>query len=142
VGHLIALTGLPSGTVLDFACAPGRYTIPLAQRDFRVTGVDCTSFLLDKARTYATTAHVQVEWVQDDMRRFSRAHAFDLAVNLVTSFGYFETPQEHRRVVQNVAASLKPGGRFVLDVLGKEVLARIFQPTRSLEQGCSSSGGK
>jgi SAM-dependent methyltransferase len=67
------------------------------------------------------------------MRRFTRAHAFDLAVNLCTSFGYFETPQENRRVVQNVAASLKPGGRLVLDMLGKEVLARIFQPASAQE---------
>jgi 2-polyprenyl-3-methyl-5-hydroxy-6-metoxy-1,4-benzoquinol methylase len=60
VGHLLALTGLTSGTVLDLACRPGRYTIPLAQRGFRVTGVDCTPFLLDKARAYAATAHVDV----------------------------------------------------------------------------------
>jgi 2-polyprenyl-3-methyl-5-hydroxy-6-metoxy-1,4-benzoquinol methylase len=83
VGHLLALTGLTAGTVLDLACGPGRYAIPLAQRGFRVTGVDCTPFLLDKARAYAAAAHVQVEWVQDDMRRFTRPHAFDLVVNLL-----------------------------------------------------------
>jgi SAM-dependent methyltransferase len=133
VGHLLALTGLTAGTVLDLACGPGRYTIPLAQRGFRVTGVDCTPLLLDKARTYAAAAHVQVEWVQDDMRWFTRTDAFDLVVNLFTSFGYFETSQENRTVVQNVHASLKRGGVFVLDVLGKEVLARIFQPTSAQE---------
>lgn len=133
VGHLLGWTGLTAGTVLDLACGPGRYAVPLAQRGFHVTGVDCMPFLLDKARAYAATAHVHVEWVQDDMRRFTRSHAFDLAVNLFTSFGYFETPQDNQRVVQNVVASLKPGGQFVLDVLGKEVLARIFQPTSAQE---------
>lgn len=132
-GHLLALTDLTTGSVLDLACGPGRYSVPLAQRGFHVTGVDSTPFLLEKARAYAATAKVDVEWVQDDMRQFTRSHAFDLAVNLFTSFGYFETPQENQRVIENMAASLKPGGRCVLDVMGKEVLARIFQPTSAHE---------
>jgi hypothetical protein len=67
------------------------------------------------------------------MRRFTRPHAFDLAVNLFTSFGYFDTPQENRTVLQNVYTSLKRGGVFVLDMLGKEILARILQPTSAEE---------
>jgi 2-polyprenyl-3-methyl-5-hydroxy-6-metoxy-1,4-benzoquinol methylase len=132
-GHLLALTGLTTGTVLDLACGPGRHSVPLAQRGFRVIGVDSTPFLLEKARAYAATANVDVEWVQDDMRQFIRSNAFDLAVNLFTSFGYFEAPQENQRVIENIAASLKPRGHCVLDVIGKEVLARIFQPTSAHE---------
>jgi hypothetical protein len=50
-------------------------------------------------------------------------------VNLFTAFGYFESPEENRAVVRNVHASLEPGGAFVLDMMGKEVLARIYQPS-------------
>src|SRR5262245_66625190 len=86
VGPLLALAGLAAGTVLDLACGPGRHAVPLAQRGFTVTGVDCTPFLLDKARAYAAAAGVQIEWVQEDMRRFMRPNTFDLAINLSTSF--------------------------------------------------------
>lgn len=129
VDQLVALTGLASGTVLDLACGPGRHSVPLAKRGFRVTGVDRTHFLLDKARAYAAAENVEIEWVQEDMRELKRIETFDLALSLFTSFGYFEAPEENLAVVENVHASLKPGGTFVLDMMGKEVLARIYQPS-------------
>jgi hypothetical protein len=49
--------------------------------------------------------------------------------------------------LQNVYASLKRGGVFVLDMLGKEILARILQPTSAEEAlgkvaGPASLGGR
>jgi SAM-dependent methyltransferase len=131
VPKLAALTGISTGSVLDLACGPGRYAVPLAQAGFAVTGVDRTRFLLDKARDRAKSSGVNVEWVEADMRQFVRPAAFDLAINVFTSFGYFDDPAENRRVLENVLVSLKPGGTFLLDHLGKELLAARFQPTRS-----------
>lgn len=133
VEKIIELTGVRSGAVFDQCCGPGRHTVPLAKRGFKVTGVDRTGFLLEKARAYAEAEGVEVELVAEDMRRFVRPGAFDLALNLLTSFGYFDDPAENQTVVENVYRSLKPGGVFLLDTVGKEVLARIFQPTGSDE---------
>jgi len=63
------------------------------------------------------------------MRGFVRKGAFDLAVCMLSSFGYFEDDSDNRKVLENVRRSLRSGGRFVLDVMGKELLSRIFQPT-------------
>ncbi len=131
VPKVAALVGVSGGDVLDLACGPGRYAIPFAQAGYVVTGVDRTRFLLDKARERARHAGAKVEWIEQDMREFIRPAAFDLAINVFTSFGYFDDPAENRRVLENVFASLKPGGAFVLDHLGKEILAARFQPTRS-----------
>jgi SAM-dependent methyltransferase len=62
------------------------------------------------------------------MREFHRPEAFDLVVSLNTSFGYFEDKDEDRQAVDNVFGSLRSGGGFVMELMGKEVLARIFQP--------------
>src|SRR5580704_8947579 len=96
-----------------------------------VTGVDRTRFLLDKARERATQAGATVEWVQQDMREFVRPDAFELALNVYTSFGYFDDPAENRRVLENILASLKPGGTFVFEHISKELLAGRFQPTQA-----------
>ncbi len=125
------LSGISGGSLLDLACGPGRYAIPFAQAGFDVTGVDRTRFLLDQASDRARQAGATIEWLEQDMRQFLRPAAFDLAINVFTSFGYFDDPAENRRVLENVYASLKPGGTFVFDHLGKEVLAARFQPTRS-----------
>ncbi|MDD3627752.1 MAG: methyltransferase domain-containing protein, partial [bacterium] len=33
---------------------------------------------------------------------------------------------DDKKVLRNIYSSLKPGGHFVIDIMGKEVLARIF----------------
>ncbi len=131
VPKIAALTGFSGGRVLDLACGPGRYAIPYALAGTTVTAVDRTRFLLDKGRERATRVVAQVEWLEADMREFVRPRTFDLALNLFTSFGYFDEQTDNVRVLENIHASLKPGGLFVFDHLGKELLAAKFQPTRS-----------
>jgi SAM-dependent methyltransferase len=131
IDKVLTLTN-PSGTAaLDLCCGPGRCSIALAQRGYSVTGVDTTKYLLDKARAKARTAKVKIKWVQKDMRDFIRKDSFDLVLSMFTSFGYFDDKQEDIQVLDNILASLKPGGFFLIDVMGKERLANILQPTIS-----------
>lgn len=131
VDKAIALGGVRGGDALDLGCGPGRHAIPLARRGFQVTAVDLSAFHLAKARERAEAAQVAVEFVQSDMRAFVRAAAFDLAVSLFTSFGYFEDPLDDLRVLGHVHQSLRPGGVLVMDVASKERLARVLHPTLS-----------
>lgn len=131
VPKIVALSGVTGGSLLDLACGPGRFVVPFARAGFRVTGVDRTRFLLDKARERAAAAGATVELVESDMRHFVRPAAFDLVINVYTSFGYFDEPAENRRVLENILASLKRGGAFVIELLGKEILAGKFQPTQA-----------
>jgi hypothetical protein len=48
-------------------------------------------------------------------------------------FGYFKREDENQQVLVNVHTSLVTGGVFLLDVAGKEILARVFQATGSSE---------
>ena len=133
VSQIMALTQCTDGSLLDLCCGPGRHSVEFAQRGFKVTGVDRSAFLLDRAREHASQANVSVEWVQDDMRRFSRPAQFDLVCNLFTSFGYFDTEQEDLQVLRNIHQSLKQGGAVVIDVIGKERLARVWQSAMCFE---------
>jgi hypothetical protein len=72
------------------------------------------------------------------MLDFCRSSTFDGALNLFTSFGFFESDEDELQVLSNVFESLKPNGRFIIDILGKEVLSRKFQ-TRSWQ---STADGK
>jgi trans-aconitate methyltransferase len=93
--------------------------------------VDRTAFLLERACERAQAAGLDLELVQADMREFRRPAAYDLAVSLFTSFGYFDALEDDLRVLRNLRASLTPSGVLVMDMVGKEWLARHFQPTRS-----------
>ncbi len=65
------------------------------------------------------------------MRDFVRPGAFDVALSMFTSFGYFDDQGEDLLVLKNIFTSLRPGGSLLMELAGKEILARIFQPTTS-----------
>ena len=128
VEDVVSLLGIsPGAKVLDLCCGVGRHSLELARRGFHVTGVDKTAAYLETARRQAKAEGLGIEFVQDDMRTFCRPDAFDAVVNLFTSFGYFEDLEDDRQVVMNLYRSLRGGGAFLLDLMGKEVLARVFQ---------------
>jgi len=128
VDSMLALAKIaPGAAVLDIACGPGRHSLELARRGFKVTAVDRTTAYLEQARQRTAEQGMTVEWVQADMREFCRPDAFDAAVNLFTAFGYFENAADDRKVASNLFRSLRPGGALVMEMVGKEILARIFR---------------
>jgi SAM-dependent methyltransferase len=87
--------------------------------------------LVNKARRHARSARAKVEFVRSDMRDFVRPDTYRLVLNMFTAFGYFDKKDEDRLVLRNIFASLKPGGVCLIDVMGKERIAKILQPTHS-----------
>lgn len=131
IAKALALTKPAGMSVLDLCRGPGRCSIALAKRRFHATGVDRTAYLLNKALAKARAAHLKIEWVQQDMRDFVRPRAFALVLSMFTSVGYFDDRQEDMTVLKNMFTSLQPGGACLIETLGKEYLAKIFQPTTS-----------
>ena len=128
VDGIISLLRLQPGmSIVDLCCGPGRHSLEFARRGFQVTAVDRTRRYLDRASAQAANEGLQIEFIQEDMRNFCRPNTFDAVLNLFSSFGYFEDPQEDRQVAMNISHSLKPRGVLVMEMMGKEVLARIFQ---------------
>ena len=133
VNRIVALAQCSRGSVLDLCCGPGRHAVEFAHLGFQVTGVDRSPFLLERAREHAAQYGASIGWVMEDMRSFVRPAAFDLACNMFTSFGYFKDEQDNLRVLRNIHASLKTSGVLVIEVIGKERLARTWQNTISAE---------
>jgi SAM-dependent methyltransferase len=128
VDQILSLVTISRGAhILDLCCGVGRHSLALARRGFRVTGVDRTSAYLKQASEKAAEERLDIEFIQDDMRTFCRPDSFDVTLNLFTSFGFFEDQSEDRKVVLNVFRSLRNDGVFILDMSGKEILARTFQ---------------
>ena len=124
----LGLLGIQDGAeVLDFCCGPGRHALELARRGFRVVGVDRTEPYLEVGRQRAGAKGLEVTFVQEDVRRFRQEGRFDAAVSIYTSFGYFKDPSDDRQVLENLYASLRPGGKLLMDMSGKEVVARLFR---------------
>ncbi len=138
VDRIVDLIGAPpGGAVLDMPCGFGRHSLALARRGYRVTGVDLSPGYLRRLRgELAGLGELpgSLEVLRADMRSFRREAAYDAAINLYSSFGYFPDIEEDRRVLENLLASLKPGGVLLMELMGKEVLARDFRERRFFER--------
>ena len=88
--------------------------------------MDITESYLQTAHKDAEHENLVVELIREDIRSFKRPLFFDLVTNLYISFGYFEDPADDQATVQNVFDSLKPGGTFIIETLGKEIAVRDF----------------
>jgi len=106
------VSDLPPGRALDVACGAGRNAVWLAERGWRVTGVDFSDVALENARALAEERGVDVEWVESDLRDWQPPGEYDLVALL-----YLHVPADERHaVLVRTAASLAPGG--VLLVVG------------------------
>ena len=134
VEEMLGLLRLPAGSAVeDLGCGRGRHAIPLALKGFRVTGVDISENMLQLARNRARREGARIEWVQEDMRTFRRHDAFDVALSLFTSYGYF-SDAENQKVLENIGYSLRKGGVFLLDLrnAGKS-LSRLEDMDKTVE---------
>lgn len=128
VDGIIKLLDLqPDDTVLDLGCGDGRHLLELARRGYKnITGVDSTKYCLDIAEERAEAEQLSIQFIQDDMRSPRNEGAYEAVLSLFSSLGYFETRNENLHVLQNAFRSLKPGGKLLIDVRGKENFAYHF----------------
>jgi cyclopropane fatty-acyl-phospholipid synthase-like methyltransferase len=127
VAAIVELLDLEEGSdVLDVACGWGRHAVELADRGYAVTGVDFSPLLLGEAARVASETGVELTLHQADMREMEFDARFDGAVSLFSSLGYFGSDAEDARVLAGVRRALRPGGRFVLDTMHRDLIARDF----------------
>jgi len=109
----------PGAHLLDIACGYGRHAMELSARGFQVTGLDLSLALLIRAADEAQRRGLRVNFVHGDMREMNFEEPFDGAYSLGTSFGYFDD-ETNRKVAGGLARVLKPGARFLVDVVNRD----------------------
>src|SRR6266702_3465541 len=70
----------------------------------------------------ARQAGVKATFVQGDMRRLRYRNAFDAAISMFTSFGYFDRPDEDREVLRGIGRALRPRGKFLMELFNRDSL--------------------
>jgi len=106
----------PSQKVLDLACGKGRHSIFLNQLGFDVIGVDLSKASIDAAKK---NENERLHFFTHDMREPIKTCKFDAILNLFTSIGYFEDPEDNVRVLKSVHSYLNENGTLVIDFLNQ-----------------------
>jgi len=110
----------PSMRVFDQCCGIGKVSHALARRGYRMTGIDLIPSYILRATATAAAEQLPCTFFSGDARHVAAPEPCDAAFNWWTSFGYFADDAENLQMLQRVANSLKPGGRFVLDYMNRE----------------------
>lgn len=111
--------------VLDLFCGTGRHSIELAKRGIGAVGIEYNPDYISVAQERASQTSVNPKFVQGDVRDTEFGSEYDAAIIMWMSFGYFGDLEE-RLVLQKVFEALKPGGRFLIELLNRDFIIRNF----------------
>jgi SAM-dependent methyltransferase len=109
----------PPARILDAGCGVGRYTIPLAMREYEVTGVDISGFAITELDNARMRRNMEMGLAAADVCHLPfRDSTFDAVV----AFGVLQHLLEEERsaVLSEFARVLVPDGTLVIEVLGRE----------------------
>lgn len=124
---LLAHFHLPQNArMLDLACGKGRHAIYLHSKGYDVVGVDLSNQSIELAKKAECEG---LRFQIQDMRFFKLDIKFDCILNLFTSFGYFNDPQQNQLVLERIKDHLLEGGLFVLDYFNADSVVRNFCPS-------------
>lgn len=107
-----------SDRILDIGCGTGRHSIELAKRGYTVTGIDLSESQLTRAKEKASAQNLLIDFNQQDARKLTFAHEFDLVIMLCEGgFSLMETDEMNFQILRNAANALKSQGKLIFTTL-------------------------
>lgn len=135
VPFYVSLAREADGPVVELAVGTGRVAIPVAKAIGRtVIGVDGSSGMLERCRSHAEAAGVDLDLCQSDMRELQLPEPAALIYCPFRALLHLPTWADKRTVFERVAASLRPGGRFAWNAFAfSHTVAARLENTRQTD---------
>ncbi|MGW1142674.1 class I SAM-dependent methyltransferase, partial [Streptomyces zhihengii] len=111
--------------VLDVGCGRGRHVVPLARAGYDVTGVDISLRNIELTQQAINEHQVTALALHEDARELNLDHTVDVALFMLSSFGY-HTDTQNLRLLETVRRHVTDGGRIVIDQPNREQLVSNF----------------
>jgi SAM-dependent methyltransferase len=122
--------------VLELGCGTGRITLALVEMGMRVTGMDLSERMLERATKKRSMLHREererVHLVQGDMAKFDLREKFRLIIIPFRPFQHLLEVKEQIACLECVRKHLMPGGRLILDVFQTDA-ERMHDPVHMRE---------
>lgn len=111
--------------ILEVGCGSGRVMIPLAEAGFRVTGLDNSCPMLDRAKTHIAEAGVEdlITLFEGDMLQAERAPGgpFGLVIFSLNSLMHLTTVGAQRAALEAARKALDPRGQLIIDMMNPSI---------------------
>lgn len=104
--------------ILDLGCGPGLYAEKLARKGHSVTGMDFSTNSIRHARESAAQKELNITYLQQNYLDLQDENRYGLIIMIFTDFGVL-LPDEREKLLARIYRALKPGGKFLFDVLNE-----------------------
>lgn len=120
--------------ILDVGCGTGNFSLELARKGVKVTGIDISEPMLAKARKKAADAGLAIEFLHADAMKLPFGdNTFDKIVSVTA----LEFAPDLKAVLEESYRVLKPGGRMVIGLIGGNSLwSRHYEARAVREPDC------
>jgi SAM-dependent methyltransferase len=122
--------------VLELGCGTGRITIALSEAGKRITGLDLSERMLERAvkkrAALRVEARERLHLIQGDMARFDLGEKFRLVIIPFRPFQHLLDVRQQVDSLDCVRKHLAPGGRLILDVFQTDA-ERMHDPVHMRE---------
>lgn len=117
--------GARADTLLDLGCGTGVHALQFARRGWRVTGIDISASMIQRAETRLQGVSQRVTFRVGDVCEAGPERNFDAAVSLFHVASYQLDANQLGALFAGAGIALKPGGIFLFDYwYGGAVLAQ------------------
>lgn len=107
--------------ILELCCGTGRLTLPIAKDGYKICGVDYTPSMLEQAKTKATEAGLEIDFIEADIRDLNLPDKFDLIFIPFNSIHHLYRNKDLFKAFDVVKNHLKDGGLFLLDCFNPNI---------------------
>ena len=109
--------------LIDIACGKGRHATYFNSLGLDVIGVDLSP---NSIATAIKNENATLQFAVHDMREVYQKNSFDIAINLFTSFGYFEKEKDEQKAINAMGTNLKSEGLLIFDFMNvKKVISNL-----------------
>ena len=122
--------------IIDLACGKGRHAVFLNKMGFEVLGLDLSEESISQNKIFENdTLKFKVHDMREAIYPEISTQKVDAVCNLFTSFGYFESDVEDKKIFRSVADALVDNGFFILDFLNEQLVKNTLVSEALITKG-------
>ena len=116
--------------VLELACGTGRIAIPIAERGYKITGLDISDSMLAQARKNVLEKKLNIRFIKADCRDFRLNQKFKVILFPFNSIAHLHTFEDIKSCFICVRKHLKRNGRFIVDMFNPRLDILMRDPKK------------
>ena len=101
-------------SLLDVMCGYGRHSLELARKGIKVTAVDNLPDYIHEIKEKAAAGKLEIECLCEDALEMQLDKQYDAVICMGNSLQFFNE-EDTLRLLSNISAHLKPGGKFFIN---------------------------